>query len=88
MFGNQPAPDHGSSVEKRRSPSSLEAGKREGKWDPATIADFNPDRWLDSEGLFDPKAGPAVPFGLGQRGCFGRSLAVRVLLRVSVCSLN
>jgi hypothetical protein len=76
MYGQQPAPHHDVGLEKGRSHSSLEAGKREGEWDPATIDDFDPERWLNPDGSFNAKAGPAVPFSLGQRGCFGRPLAV------------
>ncbi len=79
MYGQKPAPHHNDGLEKSRSNSSIEAGKREGEWDPSTINEFKPERWLDLDGSFNSKAGPAVPFGLGQRGCFGRPLAVCIL---------
>lgn len=34
-------------------------------------AEFMPERWLDSDGTFNPKAGPFNTFGAGPRGCFG-----------------
>ncbi|CBX97121.1 hypothetical protein IAQ61_007939 [Plenodomus lingam] len=54
-------------------------GGKTGTWDPDTIAEFDPQRWLvrDQEGkeVFDPMAGPQLQFGAGQRGCYGRKLA-------------
>ena len=64
-----------------RSPSSRENKGRTGTWDPKTITDFDPSRWLkpaidDNEKLcFDQHAGPISQFGLGPRGCAGRKLA-------------
>ena len=43
------------------------------------LAIFRPDRWLE-DGVFDPDAAYSLPFSLGPRGCFGRSLAVRLRL--------
>lgn len=38
---------------------------------------FRPERWLDSDGKFDAQLpGPLHVFGHGQRGCFGKNLAV------------
>jgi cytochrome P450 len=37
---------------------------------------FDPDRWLDEEGKFNSKNGTWLPFGFGQRNCFGKNLAV------------
>jgi hypothetical protein len=37
---------------------------------------FNPARWLDEEGNFDKYKGPVMLFGLGNRSCFGKNLAV------------
>ena len=45
-------------------------------WERGTILDFKPERWLDSQGEFDPHAGPYLPFSHGVRACFGKSLAV------------
>lgn len=59
-------------------------------WDAEDMDKFIPERWLvrtnaaeddnddsnsSSSWAFDPSAGPAMPFGLGTRGCFGRRLA-------------
>lgn len=47
------------------------------KWRGNTLHLFNPDRWLDENGSFDSQVGmQSVPFSAGQRGCFGRALAV------------
>ncbi|KAF4899881.1 Cytochrome P450 monooxygenase TRI13 [Colletotrichum fructicola] len=58
-----------------------------GAWADDDIAAFRPERWLkddgnakaDSDGLFDPMAGPTLAFGLGPRGCFGRRLGLQTL---------
>lgn len=55
-----------------------------GKWDDADIHMFRPERWLKTDGengavVFDPLAGPTLPFGLGLRGCFGKRLALQSL---------
>lgn len=51
---------------------------RTGAWEGLDIGDFRPERWLetDAEGnvSFNPRAGPALPFGTGLRACFGESL--------------
>jgi cytochrome P450 len=39
---------------------------------------FVPERWIDAEGKFNPKAGPSMPFSTGPRGCYGQKLAVRL----------
>lgn len=57
-----------------RSTTSKQSIGRIGRWE--SPLDFNPDRWLDASGAFDIKSGPAMPFGGGQRGCFGKTLAV------------
>lgn len=49
--------------------------KKVGQWKAGTGRMFDPDRWM-RDGVFDPNAGPSLPFSLGQRGCFGKSLAV------------
>jgi hypothetical protein len=49
------------------------------KWRGNTLHIFNPDRWLDENGKFDSQVGmQSVPFSAGQRGCFGRALAVSI----------
>jgi len=51
-----------------------------GNWDPLTLGDFQPERWLrtnaQGEVDFDNRAGPMQQFGAGVRGCFGRKLAM------------
>lgn len=64
--------------ESKRSKSSQDSKDKDGAvWDDSTIEEFNPDRWLakDEKGhmVYDPKAGPSIPFGAGPRSCFGRS---------------
>lgn len=49
--------------------------KKVGVWKAGTGRMFDPDRWI-KDGIFDPHAGPSLPFSLGQRGCFGKNLAV------------
>ncbi|KAK0327107.1 hypothetical protein LTR54_003128 [Friedmanniomyces endolithicus] len=65
--------------EAKRSKTSQESIGKNGAWNPADIGEFQPERWLvDNEkgGLaFESRAGPALPFGGGPRGCFGRKLA-------------
>lgn len=36
---------------------------------------FDPGRWLEADGSFNPAAGPTLTFGGGSRGCFGKRLA-------------
>lgn len=50
--------------------------RKTGTWAAGTGRSFDPERWLRPDGSFDPNAGPSLPFSLGQRGCFGKSLAV------------
>lgn len=62
-------------------------GGKTGNWDPDTIADFDPQRWLvrDREGkqVFDAMAGPHLQFGAGQRGCYGKKMAY-LELRIAI----
>jgi hypothetical protein len=53
--------------------------KKTGTWAAGTGRHFDPERWLRPDGSFDANAGPSLPFSLGQRGCFGKSLAVSPL---------
>jgi hypothetical protein len=52
------------------------ATRKVGYWSAGSAMEFVPERWLDSSGNFDINAGPSTPFGLGQRACFGKNLAV------------
>ncbi|KAJ1304877.1 hypothetical protein OPQ81_006011 [Rhizoctonia solani] len=45
------------------------------EWGP-DAEQWRPSRWLTPEGAFNRSAGPSIPFGLGQRSCFGQRLAV------------
>lgn len=62
--------------ESLRTNTSRESKDKNGAWDEATIAQFDPERWLekDEEGnvVFNSRAGPTMPFGAGPRGCFGK----------------
>ena len=58
-----------------RSPTSQRA-KKTANWDYSTKSKFIPERWLKEEDgrlVFELNSGPALPFGGGIRGCFGRS---------------
>ena len=67
----------------KRTESGRKVTERVGTWDPETVSEFLPERWLrketDEDGVereaFDPQAGPQMAFGAGARGCFGRRLA-------------
>ncbi|KAK0385307.1 hypothetical protein NLU13_7783 [Sarocladium strictum] len=68
--------------ESDRSTSSQKAALHRGvrAWDPATVREFRPERWLvpsSAEGSlsFDGQAGPTLAFSDGVRGCYGRRLA-------------
>lgn len=47
----------------------------ESSWGP-DASSWRPSRWLSPGGFFNRAAGPSIPFGLGQRSCFGQRLAV------------
>lgn len=59
-----------------RSPSSK--SRTLGQWDRATKGEYRPERWIDSNGQYQPYAGPMLPFGAGTRGCFGEFPAMRL----------
>ena len=61
---------------KEKNQGTEENEKKTGTWAAGTGRHFNPERWLRPDGSFDANAGPSLPFSLGQRGCFGKSLAV------------
>lgn len=69
--------------ESLRSESSQAAGrdsKNPLRWDDEGIDEFKPERWLADDPetgrkVFNPKAGPVLPFGGGLRFCFGRKVA-------------
>nr|XP_031860768.1 uncharacterized protein CI109_003812 [Kwoniella shandongensis]KAA5527840.1 hypothetical protein CI109_003812 [Kwoniella shandongensis] len=61
--------------------------RKVGFWKAGTGLQFDPERWMDQDGKFDIHAGPSMPFSLGQRGCFGKNLAM-LELRVFVSQLN
>lgn len=67
--------DNGGNEEKEQGKE-----RKTGAWAAGTGRLFDPERWLRSDGTFDPNAGPSLPFSLGQRGCFGKSLAVSLFL--------
>jgi hypothetical protein len=61
---------------KEKNQGTEENEKKTGTWAAGTGRHFDPERWLRPDGSFDANAGPSLPFSLGQRGCFGKSLAV------------
>ncbi|KAG8714346.1 hypothetical protein FRC11_008830 [Ceratobasidium sp. 423] len=50
-------------------------GKDESEWGP-DAKEWRPSRWLTPDGAFNRLAGPSIPFGMGQRSCFGQRLAI------------
>ncbi|KAJ0352093.1 hypothetical protein COL154_012667 [Colletotrichum chrysophilum] len=75
--------------DKSRSPGARRDQNKAltGAWADDYIAAFTPERWLkhdkntkdESDGVFDPMAGPTLAFGLGSRGCFGKRLGLQTL---------
>ncbi|KAK8847633.1 hypothetical protein IAR55_005492 [Kwoniella newhampshirensis] len=63
------------------------SSRKVGYWKSGTGLLFDPERWMDKDGNFDLHAGPSMPFSLGQRGCFGKNLAM-LELRVFIAQLN
>lgn len=59
------------------------------KWEGNTLMQFKPERWLDDEGQFDSQVGSqSAPFSGGQRGCFGKALAVSHFLMLDIRSAH
>ncbi|QRV94348.1 cytochrome P450 family protein [Ceratobasidium sp. AG-Ba] len=48
---------------------------QESDWGPDAES-WRPSRWLRPDGSFDANAGTNLPFGMGQRACFGQRLAM------------
>ena len=69
------APSRSAALQADRDPTAV---RKVGFWASGTGRQFQPERWLDKDGQFDINAGPSLPFSLGQRGCFGKNLAVCV----------
>lgn len=69
------APSRSAALQSDRDPTAV---RKVGFWASGTGRQFQPERWLDKDGQFDINAGPSLPFSLGQRGCFGKNLAVCV----------
>lgn len=74
------APSHSEALASDRANGAV---RKVGYWEPGTGKLFQPERWLDAKGQFDPNAGPSLPFSLGQRACFGKNLAVSYYLDVT-----
>lgn len=66
-----------------RSTTSRESKDKNGSWDDSNIGDFVPERWLEKDeqgnAAFNPRAGPAMPFGSGPRGCFGEFISGMIM---------
>ncbi|KAK5997603.1 Cytochrome P450 monooxygenase TRI13 [Cladobotryum mycophilum] len=65
--------------ESERSKTSHDSKDKFGSWNSSDIHLFIPERWIvkeqNGEERFDPRAGPAHPYGTGLRGCFGSKFA-------------
>lgn len=66
------------SVKQPEKPKNVEVKAAKRTWPAKGKQTFDPSRWLtkDENGkeVFDPNAGPSLPFSAGPRGCFGKSL--------------
>lgn len=60
-------------VDEHKRSKTSQAGKDKNPGWNDDLAEFNPERWLDKQGNFNPNAGPNQAFGAGPRGCFGES---------------
>lgn len=59
------------------------------EWQRKGKRGFDPNRWLTGgpgHEMFDPNAGPSLPFSTGLRGCFGKRLAL-LELRIAIALL-
>ncbi|QRV94359.1 cytochrome P450 family protein [Ceratobasidium sp. AG-Ba] len=65
---------------------TLFMSKQESDWGPDAKV-WRPSRWLRPDGSFNRAAGPSLPFGIGQRACFGQRLAV-LQLKIFVATLS
>ncbi|KAF8597485.1 cytochrome P450 [Ceratobasidium sp. AG-I] len=59
---------------------------KESTWG-SDASQWKPKRWLNPDGSFNRATGPSVPFGLGQRSCFGKKLAT-LQLKIFVATLS
>lgn len=66
--------------ESQRSQTSQEDKMNNVAWEDAGINVFEPGRWIekraDGTEVYNPRAGPTMPFGAGPRSCFGESVQV------------
>lgn len=88
--------------EEKRAETARQAKNRYGVWNPSSIGEYLPERWLKLEKskengktvereAFDPCAGPQLAFGAGPRSCFGRKLAyleLRIAITMLIWSFN
>ncbi|KAK4548598.1 hypothetical protein LTR36_009508 [Oleoguttula mirabilis] len=73
--------------ESERSRSSQDSKDKNGEWEVTDIGTFKPERWLVStekgDSQFDPRAGPALPFGAGPRRKLA-SLELKIIMTLIV----
>jgi cytochrome P450 len=84
----------------KSSQERLEAFRQNvGSFDEHNLGDFVPERWLKTtmtkdgqeETVFNPNAGPAMAFGQGPRGCFGKRMAlveIKIFLTLVIWSFE
>ncbi|KAG8961915.1 hypothetical protein FRC00_010882 [Tulasnella sp. 408] len=78
--------------DKVRSETSLKEGFHWKRFWGDDADEFKPERWIvedekTGKRVFDPKAGPSVPFGLGLRSCPGKALAI-LELKIYIATIN
>ena len=71
-WGNGNAKEAADAINEKRH----DKNRRAGFWKGGSARSFIPERWLKKDGSFDANAGPTMPFSNGQRGCYGKNLAV------------